>query len=275
MAVSVFGQRVLIFFMGREDERLILPVKQYNPSKVYIFIYNSDSYDKNFSKFFPICKKGIEDFNPKIEIIKKYVDFINYYKVCQEISKIIKFEKDNNSNVEITLNVSTGSKVSAVAMIDAARLWEVNSVYVYSNIYDPAPKEGDPHHTGEMIIIEPPVFPLHKPNWNLIESLRVLDKLIKRNFELDRYESDDTGYVMKSAIQKELFKNNIVSSKKTTNKDSNKNSREQMALKQKILAPLEKGGYIKLKKESRSKKVYLTKEGERVASIFRFYNPKK
>ncbi|MBD3352186.1 MAG: hypothetical protein GF364_11925 [Candidatus Lokiarchaeota archaeon] len=269
--VSVeFGDRVFIVFMADEEERILDPIQRAKPDRIYLFIYESESYDRNYENHYPNIEKGIKEVNQKTKIIKKYVTFINYFEVIHELSKIIKKEREKNPNTEIIMHCGVGSKISAIAVIDACRIWNAKPIYVYSKDYDP---KRDIKHKGEMILFEPPVFPLQKEKWEHIETIRIIDNMIKKNREQNRYTTGDKDYIMKSDIQDALLKAKIIT---TSGKKNTKNiqSRQQMALKQKILDPLKKRGYIELRKKSRSKKVYLTAEGRRIAEIFKYYNPR-
>lgn len=266
------GKRVLVFFLADEFERFIEPVKQLNPSKVYIFVFDSYEKDVNYKNHYPDIVKAIKEFNSNIEIVDVLVTFVDYYKVIQELSKIIKEEREKNSLVEIHLNCSTGSKISAVATIDAARIWNTMVFYVYSDDYDP---NRNIKHKGLMKIIIPPVFPVQKPKWVLIETLRILSQMIEENRINRRYEPNDENYVLKSNLEDKLKKLKLLTTntQKTSDNQRKKSARDQMALKQRFLDPLAESNYIRLGKQSKEKKIYLTPEGSRIAEIFKYYNP--
>lgn len=264
-----FGDRVFVFFLADEVDRITKPIIRANPDRVYCFIYNSESYDENFEKHYPKIEEQLKNFNEKIEIQKEYIDFVNYYQIIQRISELIKREREKNEKTEVILHCGTGSKISAIALSDASRLWGAQAIYVYSKDYNP---NREIKHKGEMLMFQPPIFPIKKPKWKLIETIRILDTMILENQRNERYSGTDEDYVMKKALQEELLQRKIFTTSGSNN-PRNRRSRNQMALKQKILDPLEEGNYIKLRKHSRSKKVYLTDEGIRIAKIFKNYNP--
>lgn len=266
------GKRIMVFFLADEFERFIEPVKQLNPSKVYIFIFENYEKDINYKNHYSNIVKAIKEFNNNIEITDVLVTFVDYYKVIQELSKIIKEEREKNPQVDIYLNCATGSKISAVATIDAARIWKTNVFYVYSDDYDP---NRQIKHKGKMKIIIPPVFPVEKPKWALIETLRILNGMIEDNRINNRYESNDENFVLKSVLEDKLkrMKLLITSTQKSSDNSRKKSARDQMALKQRFLDPLVSSNYIRLGKQSKEKKIYLTPEGSRIAEIFKYYNP--
>jgi hypothetical protein len=263
---DIFAEKVLIFFLADEDERLLVPVRRWNPDRIYIFIFENETIDINYKEKYPLIEKGI----------KIYCNFTEYYQVIQELSKIIKDEKERDKNVEIVMNCATGSKISAIATVDASRLWKIKTIYIYSKDYDP---KRSPKHKGEMTFFNPPIFPIRKPAWLHVEVLRTIAEIIDLNQQSGAYGDDleteaDRDYVMKSRLQDTLQAKKLISGKSYEDSDRNKKSGEQMALKQQILDPLAKSGYVKLEKEARSKKVFLTEEGQIVAKIFKFYNPR-
>ncbi|MHA1341908.1 MAG: HFX_2341 family transcriptional regulator domain-containing protein [Promethearchaeota archaeon] len=269
--ISSYGRRVHIIFIDRELERFMAPIRDFNPQKIYVFVYESTERDVNFKLIFPKLKEEIKNFNKAIEIIIKEIKFTDYFKVIQELSKIIKEERKIDKNTKILINCSTGSKMSAVACIDASRLWNVDVIYVYSDDFQ---NDRQYKHMGKMKIIIPPIFPVTKPSWKEIETLRLINNMINEYIEEGEYEDpEDEGYILRMNLQDKVFKEKIL--RTDGKKDiANKRSRESTAFKDKILKPLYNKGYIRIEKYSKTQKIYLTEEGRRIAEVFKYYNPK-
>lgn len=268
---NAVSRRVHILFIDRELERFMAPIREFNPHKIYVFVFNNIQEDKNYEIAYPPLLEEIKKFNNNIEIEIIGVRYTEYFEVIQEISKIVDKERKNDKNVRIQINCSTGAKMSSVACVDAARLWNLEIIYVFSNDFVP---DRYPKHIGEMKIIIPPTFPIKKPSWRELEALRIINELIEENNKKNLYEDpEDKDYVFRDKVQDIIIERKIISTEGKENKLS-KRTRESEAFRTKIMEPLLKNGYIKITKFSKTYKIYLTNEGKRIAQVFKYYNPK-
>ncbi|TFG21540.1 MAG: hypothetical protein EU529_13330 [Promethearchaeota archaeon] len=176
--------QIHITFNSREDYRILTPILNQIPHKLYYFtaeIKSTGQKDEHLD-FFNKNSSFLKEKIPNLIIIQKEVDYTDYIEIIQELSKIIKKEKGTNPNCEFFINIGTGSKITAIASTEAARLWNCKALYVHSTKYDPLTKGA--RHKGEMIIKYPPIFPAQKPMKKLIKVLKIIDNAIKEQLSL-------------------------------------------------------------------------------------------
>jgi len=266
----LFGKQIHIVYNSRENARITEPLLTHQPHKVYYFtaiIRETGQKDVNLLYFEENCKL-LEQKLPNLEIIHEELDYTNYIEIIQELSKIIKKERESNPKSEIYINVSSGSKITAVASVEAAKLWDCNIYYVYSTEYNPS-AEG-PEHKGEMIIKTPTTFPIKKPEEMYIKILQLIEKMIRDRYKGKKYDKSKPQFIYKKNLISKLFDIKLITLQK-----KNKNERKLQASKymksQKYLNPLKRElGYIKISKDKRNKKVFLTDLGRDILEIFKY-----
>lgn len=266
---QMFSPQIHIVFNCEEEERITKPIIDNPPNKLYYFTafvrvtkqkdVNMDYYEKNL-KF---LKKKI----PLLEVIQKEVDYTNYIEIIQELSKIIKLERETNPNCNIFINISTGSKMAAIASIEASKLWNCEIYYVFSSLYDPH-GEG-PRHKGEFFIVTPITFPTKKPKEIFIKTLKIIDNLTKRKYQKKDHNEKQKKFIYKKSLIEELESKRFI---KLESKHQDPSSRKS-ALYMKsntLLGPLVKDlKYIEISDDKRNKKVFLTEVGKKVLEIFK------
>lgn len=257
----MFEPQIHIVYNSEEEKRITDPLIQAKPNKLYYFKadpnkqISAQKYEKYFLKNYEILKKNI----PGIEIVPKELNFTDYFQIIQEISGIIKEERENNENCKIYINIGAGSKLTAIASIEAAKIWNLKTYYVYSQEVHP---EKGPKHTGEMKIEYIEGFPIQKPPDVLIMVMKVIEEMM---------EGGKTFVFKKYLLNK--LKDKGLLQLITENPDSKKNkSSEYMALNQRYLNPLEKQlKYIKISDDKRNKKITPTEEGKNILKIFKYF----
>ncbi len=268
----MFSSQIHITFNCREDERIISPILKHRPNKLYYFtafIKKTKQKDANMSFY----KKNVEKLNfqlPNLEIITKEIDYSEYIEIIQELSKIIKIEREHNNTCQIYLNASTGSKMTSLASVEASKLWNCKVYYLFAEEYDP--ESNGALHKGKMYLIEPITFPIQKPQEIYIVTIRIIANLIDK-----KYKDKDIGVSSQKFIyQKDLVNElEILGYLNVENRTDDKNKRKSslyMRAKHNYLQPLENElKYIKISKDKRNKKIFLTKSGKDVLEIFRYY----
>ncbi|MBN1216327.1 MAG: hypothetical protein JXA99_12910 [Candidatus Lokiarchaeota archaeon] len=123
---------------------------------------------------------------PSLQIVHQELDYTDYIKSIQEISKIIKTEKIQDPNRRIFINIGTGSKIIAIASTEASRLWNCELLYLYSTKYDPF--NSGAMHKGEFLFQTPKIFPLQKPNSDLINILKIIYEMIITKYNINKIE---------------------------------------------------------------------------------------
>ncbi|TFF94631.1 MAG: hypothetical protein EU543_00810 [Promethearchaeota archaeon] len=269
--INIFTKQIHLVFNSREKDRITKPILDHPPNKLYYFtayIRDTGQKDQNLS----YLEQNIELLKnklPQLEIIQKEVDYANYIEVIQEISKIIKDEREENPNCEIYINVGSGSKLTGIASVEAAKLWDCDIYYVYSTDYNPS-GEG-PEHKGEMILIEPLTFPLKKPKELYIKILKLIDKLIQERYKGKDYNEKKKKFIYKKDLVEQLYKEKVLTLQ-NKNKDERKLKASKYMNSKKYLNRLNSElNYINVSDHKRNKKIYLTKEGKEVLQIFRYH----
>lgn len=257
----IFEPQIHIAFNSDEHERITFPIISSKPNKLYYFkadlvkMLSAYKYDSYFEKNVIYIMKKL----PTIDIIEKQIDLTNYFEIIQEISKIIRFERESNLNSKFYINIGSGSKLTAIASLEAAKIWNIETFYVYSQDIELGI---GPKHKGKMIMIPIKGFPIQKPDTDLIKVIKIIEKMIPKNRK----------FVYKKHLLDELKNKGLLDLLKE-NKDYEKlKSAEYMTLNQRYLNPLEKDlKYIEISDDKRNKKIFLTDEGERVLKIFKYY----
>ncbi len=266
----MFSPQIHIVFNCEEEERITNPIIEIPPNKLYYFTaiirktnqkdINIDYYEKN-TRF---LKKKI----PLLEIIQKEVDYTDYIEIIQELSKIIKTEREENPHCKIFINISTGSKMASIASVEASKLWKCDTYYVFSSLYDP--HGGGPRHKGEFFIKTPITFPIKKPKDIYIRTLKIVQSLIKKKYENKEYDTEQEFFIYKKRLIEELEKGGFLELESKHQDPARRKSALYMK-STKFLEPLVKEmRYIKISDDKRNKKIYLTESGEEILKIFKF-----
>ena len=122
----MFSPQIHIVFNAREEQRITKPLIDNPPNKLYYFtaiVRSTNQKDVNLD-FYDYNIKMLKDKIPLLEIISLQIDYTNFLEIIQELSKIIKLERENNPNSKIFINISSGSKMTSIASIEAAKLWD-------------------------------------------------------------------------------------------------------------------------------------------------------
>lgn len=172
---------------------------------------------------------------------------------------IIRDEREQNPNCKIYINIGSGSKLTAIASIEAAKIWNLETYYVHSTEIDFG---GGPKHIGEMIITPIKGFPTQKPRDDLIHVLKIIEKMMVRG----------RSFVYKKRLLEALRDEGKLELIRENPDVKKVKSSEYMALNQRYLNPLEKQwDFIEISEDKRNKKIFLTEEGKKILKIFRYY----
>ncbi|MHA1584965.1 MAG: HFX_2341 family transcriptional regulator domain-containing protein [Promethearchaeota archaeon] len=260
--------KVHITYNVKEHKRITHPILLEKPNILYYIHHHGGNEDVNL-----ISKEEnlrlIRKMLPECQIIETMVNYVDYYDVIGNLAKIIskekKHAKEMNKISRITINAGTGSKMVAIANIDAHRLWDVNIIYPYSLNYDP---NASSTHSGAIVAAEPPKLEFRKPSIELIQAMQILYWL-KQHDPYGRKREFVQQKDWQEAIY-ETFKIDNV----TKNSDPKKyDSSQKMRIKEKYVKRLDKYWHFLYRtKQGRSYKVYFTEEGLKMAKVFMNYD---
>jgi hypothetical protein len=263
------GRIVHIMFNVNEHERIINPILTQGPDTVYYFHYEGEIQDVH-PEFLKKNLETIRQHLPSTEIIEIGVNYTDYYAIIGNFAEILSKEQKRHTK-RVTINLGTGSKMVAVAVMDAERLWgkrhNIELIYQYTKDYNPKRTEGA--HLGALLSANLPKFAFEKPNDLLIKSLQILNFLMKH----------DPHQRMRQFVPLRDWLEAVVDKYKLITVTENETERKELQskytrMKKKIVEPLEsKWGLIF--EERVGKKAYnikFTDAGKNFIKVFEKYD---
>lgn len=266
----MFPPSIHIVFNSKETDRITEPILRHNPNKLYYFtayIRKTDQKDVNI-EYYENNTSLLKERIPSLDIIQKELDYTNYIETIQQLSKIIKQERAENPEAKIYVNIGTGSKITALASVEASKLWNCEIYYVYSTHYDPT--SNGAQHKGKMIIKTPITFPIKKPNEKFIIILKFIYNLIEEKYKNKDLSNVKRKYIYKKNLVEDLYEEGLLKLK-SKHKNKRKLKSSIYMKSRKYLDPLEDDlNYIEISDDKRNKKVYLTETGKEILQIFEY-----
>lgn len=238
--------RIHIAPLGFESDRIILPVMEMKADKVWILIHNDP---KRID-----AKSYLDDI--KIKLRKERIDFeimkLNRLSLSSTI-KCIKTIINESENNTYYVNVSSGSKIQAVACTMACMMFNQNNnlvpYYVQPKDYFKYDKEQ--MSTGLKNIMYIPKYEIKTPDEKLVRTLQIIKQ--------------HDGKVNKSDLVVELERKNII---KIGAKKDNHEQAKFASLDKNIIQPLKNNWkFVKVEKIGRTRWIELTPEGKRILEM--------
>ena len=235
--LSLYPRRIHIAPVGYEIERVVLPLLRMEADKVYLISEQSkvDDSDRIYVKR---IREYLGDQKRIIEIEEISTDFVgrDLYEILRIYREIIEKESHNH----IFLNVSTGTKIHAIAGMMACMIFRSDSIsltpyYVVPEHYENQPEEGMPLTTGCKEIMGLPDYRIERPPQELIDVLAII-----------RSSKKKYGHVSKKILIEELGKGGI---SLISDSAINENIAKYRALERKFIEPLLEWRFISVNKE--------------------------
>ena len=264
---STVLRKIQIIFNVKETNRITDPVLQDKPDKIYYFQFLSGRKQDTFLDYKQINLDLIKEQCPECEIVEDTVDYVDYYEIMGKLATIFSHEL-KGEGTRIAINLSSGSKMCAIAVMDAYRLWPEHIIpfYVYSLDYDAAREEGT--HQGEMLKAIVPKFDYETPNIELIQAMQILDQC----FELDA-DGKKKKTVPQAIWEKRLVESGVLDSKTEATDPRQIDMAIKNLLRNKFKDKLmDEWHYIGEKQIGKAKHLFLTDLGTRMLDIFRNYD---
>jgi hypothetical protein len=252
-------EQVHIAFQGYERERVYRPPIESNADKVILIAHNGEtvsnseesaeeSIDEDISKG-RACRdevrRKLEEEDIDVEITE--CDFFDLNSAVLGAGDVItRYQSDNT---EIYLNITTGSKITAIAGAIAATSTDATPYYVRAESY-----------YGEQIatdIQDPqtlPQYPFSSPHRDF---LRVL--------EFIQEEATDRGYVIKREVVEFSMDLSLLSEYERSEVRHYYDPADE-----KVLDPLLEWGYVKMIPRGDENRYQLTDEGEDILEVLSF-----
>jgi len=260
-------RKIHITYNSQEKKRITEPILSEKPDVIY-YIYHHGENEDIFLNYKESNINTIKTNLKKCTVIECHVNYIDYYDIISNLAKIISSEKANNEDKEVffTINMGTGSKMVAVANIDAHRLWDnIELIYPYSLNYDP---KAESTHSGILISAELPKFKFEKPPIDLIKAMQILYWLMKH----DRFDRE-RDFVLQKNLQEAIFRTFKIRSVKKNENPRDLDTSEKMSLNRGIIYPLiKRWKFIYRERQGRDYKIHFTDAGFKMVRVFMNYD---
>lgn len=233
--------RIHIAPLGYEIERVVEPCRRLGTDRLVLLEHSVESEKSKRIK----NELLLELEESGVCVQRDSIDIFDFYESLGAIGEqISKF-----SNEDVFVNISTGSKITAIAGMISAMMNGATPYYVRAHEY----KTETPGKVDEIIRL--PEYPVESPQIDQIELLSVISQYSRNESLVSKGELID--YSMTNGL-------NFVSGR-----DTNEKGRYRL-IDTHVLNPLEKRGYIHVTKSGREKVVDVTEEGQDALRAFQY-----
>ncbi|NLV04097.1 hypothetical protein G3A49_15850 [Haloferax volcanii] len=231
--------RIHIAPVGYERDRVVEAAAQFKAD--YVILISHVDNDSTGDDWLEQVQEGLT--NKNIEHTTKFCDIFDLYESLGRIAETIEEYEEE----EVYVNISAGSKITAVAGAIASMVTDCTAYYAKAEDYD-----------GEAIgikdVTEIPHYPIDAPDENQTIVLEFVNRANEKGKsptkgELIHFsESNQLGYMDRNVGGKGKYR----------------------LLDTHIIDPLLQKGYLKTVKEGRTIRVEITEEGKRANQAFRY-----
>ncbi|MDL0126341.1 DUF6293 family protein [Halobacterium salinarum] len=240
------ADRVQIAPLGYEYNRILEPIYEYNADIVVLLRHQaSQDYEASFQRDLVQTLRE----NDRIELKERECDLFDINNAVTTFVNVIEAHQKD----DVLVNLSTGSKLTAIGGMMACQSTSATPFYVAPNFRNEdggreAPSEPLTDSVGEMFDL--PVFRLSSPS---PDQLTILGYLREQN----------------GATKKELIQH-ARDEELTFITDTSSKTEEGLyrLLDTRIIKPLCEQSYIHIEKDGRKKRVYLDDHGQDALRIF-------
>ena len=238
--MAITKLRVHIAPVGFEVDRIVLPAIEMKADKIWLLIHNNPQDDRAKSYEDEIIKK-FKKVKIKIEVIKS--NRKDVFKILQAVKQIIMAEEKN----DIYINVSSGSKIQAIACMMACMMFNekenLTPYYAEPQSY-PSYKEKQ-QSIGLKNIIELPKYQIQIPERELVQALKII--------------KDHENKITKKEMARLAEAENLII---VNAREENFEQARFASLDKNIIQPLvEQWKFVEIEKIGRTRWVRLTQEG--------------
>ena len=238
--------RIHIAPLGFESDRIVLPAIEMKADKIWILIHDNPKKTK--------AKSYLDDIKTRlrrerIEFDVKKLDRLNLFSVIKGLRSIV----NENENNTYYVNVSSGSKIQAVACTMACMMFNEknNLIPYYAQPKDYFEYNEEQMSTGLEKIIDLPQYDIKTPNEKLIQTLQIIKNNDSRIDKSNLAMAVDDKKILEIGAKKDNYEQ-----ARFTSLDKN------------IIQPLKNDwGFVREEKIGRTRWIEITPEGERVLEI--------
>jgi len=241
-------KRIHIVPVGYDSySRVVEPLLDPRADKIF-FIRHEKGAIRSHDKFFKSITKEMEKvgipYDDQIEI-----DIWDLFQCIEVFREII--QKETKKENHVYINVSTGTKVTAMAGILACMMWDQTPYYV--KLTNPTKKKIISRKISVDQAEKLPTFDIKKPDY---KTMKVLEKIVSYRDEMLR-KWQLTDYLVDEGIIKPSNLENVF----TVN--------AKLAQLQNITYPMEKyWGFVEMEHRGSRSQVKITKKGKQALQIF-------
>jgi hypothetical protein len=237
--------RVHIVPLGFEIDRILLPAQQMKADKIWLLRHDNPAQDKAKS----YSDKIIKEFKKnKIQVEFAEANRNDVFNILKIVKEIFEKEKEN----DIYVNVSSGSKIQAIACMMACMLFkECNVTPYYAEPESYPATQGKQQSIGLKNIVPLPKYEIQKPKQELIDALKII-------------KSHD-GKITKKEMALLAEEAKIIT---IGARDENQSQARFASLDKNIIEPLKNDwGFIEIEKIGRNRWIKITEEGRNAAEF--------
>lgn len=236
--------RIHIAPVGFEFRRVTAPLTEMRADKAYLVTYGKDD---EATGFFSKIKSELEQNYKHIAVEEVFLDMWDLYVCIEEFRAIILKEKGS----QVYVNVSTGTKITAIAGMLSCMLWEAIPYYAPVSYVNSKARSLPSELVRESKTLPAYGIKKPKPEW-----MRILDLLNSRN-----------GTMRKSEIICSLEDINIL--RKTGHEGDELTGPAKHSRLRALLDPMElEWKYVRVRSSGRRSEVTITEQGKSALRIF-------
>jgi len=237
--------RVHIVPLGFEIDRIILPAKEMKADKIWLVRHVNPSQDKAKSYSDKIIKELKKN---EIQVEFAEADRNDIFNILKTVKEIFEQEKAN----DIYVNVSSGSKIQAIACMMACMIFkECNVTPYYAEPESYPSTQGKQQSIGLKNIIPLPKYEIQKPRQELIDALKII--------------TSHDGKITKKEMAVISEQEKIIT---IGAREENQSQARFASLDKNIIQPLqEQWGFIDVEKIGRNRWIKITEDGINAANF--------
>lgn len=250
--MGILRLRIHVAPLGFEVDRIVLPAIEMKADVVWLLVHSNRSEDaaRPFEE-----RIRSELGGAGIEVRAEYADRKKLFDILRAVRGIIKKAGGRN---DIYVNVSSGSKIQAIACMMACMMWNdeenLTPYYAEPKEYASSRKADEPVELSSGLgeIIELPRYRIQIPKKELVETLTIIGR-------------SKGGRITKSDLAKEAEEAGIIT---VNSRGENIDSVRLTSLANNIVGPLTKEWkFLKTEKVGRTRWISLTDEGKNAAEF--------
>jgi len=250
MMTNLTKLRIHVAPVGFEIDRIVLPAKEMKADKVYL-IHEENPTKEKAGLFIEKISEKLKEFKIDYQLVG--ADRTDLFKIIKSIKEIIENEKDN----DVYVNVSSGSKIQAIASMmacmmfleyDATPYYAEPKKYAQPTIIKSSKLK--PQSSGLKSIWDLPKYEMKKPGKKLVDALN----LIKMK----------GGKITKKEMAKKAADDNLIN---VNAKKENLSQARLASLDVNIVRPLKEWDFVKVEKIGRNHWIKITEKGDKTAEF--------